>query len=100
MTARGFATQAAARTPLGGHGRLRVAPLGPAIDALVRGIVRRSRHIVSPPWVGAVLPARSIAQRLVELHLRPGFETTLRIARAERPALTTAQRVDPEADHV
>jgi len=100
MTARGFATQAAARAPLGGHGRLPVAPVGPAIDALVRGIARRRRRIVSPPWVGAVLPARSIAQRLVELRLRPGFETTLRIARAERPALTTPQPVDPKSDHV
>ncbi len=48
MTSRGFATEAAKRTPLG-SGRLPVAPVGPAIDALERAIRRRSRRIVSPP---------------------------------------------------
>jgi NAD(P)-dependent dehydrogenase (short-subunit alcohol dehydrogenase family) len=38
MTSRGFATKAAARMPIGGNGRLPVAPVGPAIDALERGI--------------------------------------------------------------
>ena len=33
MTSRGFDTKAAARTPLGGHGHGRVAPVEPAIDA-------------------------------------------------------------------
>ena len=48
MTSRGFATKAAARMPIGGHGHLPVAPVEPAIDALERGISRRSRRIVSP----------------------------------------------------
>lgn len=91
MTSRGFATQAAARTPIGGNGRLPVSPVGPAIDALERGIRRRSRRVVSPSWVGAVLPIRMIAQRLVELQVRRGMGRTLQIARDERPPLTTTQ---------
>jgi NAD(P)-dependent dehydrogenase (short-subunit alcohol dehydrogenase family) len=91
MTARGFATQAAARMPLGGHGHLPVAPVEPAIDALERGICRRSRRIVSPGWVGAALPLRMVVQRLVELQARRGLAKTLDIARGERPPLTTPQ---------
>lgn len=67
MTSRGFASQAAARMRLGGHGRLPVSPVALAIDALERGITRRSRRIVSPRWVAAVLPIRELAQRVVEL---------------------------------
>jgi NAD(P)-dependent dehydrogenase (short-subunit alcohol dehydrogenase family) len=91
MTSRGFATEAAARTPLGGHGHLPVSPVGPAIDALERGIRRRSRRVVSPGWVGAVLPIRMVAQRVVELQVRRGLADTLEIARHEHPPLTTAQ---------
>jgi len=91
MTSRGFATKAAARTPIGGHGHLPVSPVGPAIDALEQGIIKRSRRIVSPRWVGAVLPIRALAQRLVELQVRRGLGETLDIARSERPPLTTPQ---------
>jgi NAD(P)-dependent dehydrogenase (short-subunit alcohol dehydrogenase family) len=91
MTARGFATRAAARMPLGGHGHLPVAPVEPAIDALERGIRRRSRRIVSPRWVGAALALRPLLQRLVELQTRRGLGQTLDIARGERPPLTTSQ---------
>jgi NAD(P)-dependent dehydrogenase (short-subunit alcohol dehydrogenase family) len=91
MTSRGFATKAAARTPLGGNGHLPVSPVGPAIDALERGIRRRSRRIVSPSWVGAVLPVRMIAQRLVELQVRHGLAETMAIAHGEHPELTTPQ---------
>lgn len=91
MTSRGFATKAAARTPIGGHGRLPVSPVGPAIDALEQGIIKRSRRIVSPRWVGPVLPIRMLAQRLVELQVRRGMGETLEVARGERPSLTTPQ---------
>jgi NAD(P)-dependent dehydrogenase (short-subunit alcohol dehydrogenase family) len=91
MTSRGFATEAASRMPIGGHGPLPVAPVGPAIDAIERGIARRSRRIVSPRWVGAVLPIREIAQRIVELRARRGLGKALEIARRERPPLTTSQ---------
>ena len=91
MTTRGFATKAAERMPLGGHGHLPVSPVGPAIDALERGISRRSRRIVSPRWVGALLPIREIVQRVVELEARRGLAETLEIARSERVSLTTEQ---------
>lgn len=91
MTGRGFATEAASRMPLGGHGHLPVAPVGPAIDALERGIARRSRRIVSPAWVDAVLPIRMLAQRVVELQARRGLRRTLDIARGEAVTLTTEQ---------
>ena len=94
MTTRGFATKAASRMPIGGHGRLPVAPVEDAIDALERGITRRSRRIVSPRWVGAVLPIRMLAQRVVETQTRRGFGKTMDIARDERPPLTTAQPGD------
>jgi NAD(P)-dependent dehydrogenase (short-subunit alcohol dehydrogenase family) len=91
MTSRGFATEAASRMPIGGHGHLPVAPVGPAIDALERGIARRSRRIVSPRWVAGVLPVRMVAQRVVERVARRGLDQALDIARDERPPLTTEQ---------
>lgn len=91
MTTRGFATKAAARMPLGGHGHLPVSPVEPAIEALVRGIERRSRRVVSPWWVAAALGGRPIVQRVVELQARRGLAKTLEIARGERPGMTTEQ---------
>lgn len=91
MTSRGFSTEAAQRMPLGGHGHLPVAPVGPAIDALERGITRRSRRVVSPGWVAGVLPLRMVLQRLMELQIRRGLAATLEIARTEEAPFTTAQ---------
>jgi NAD(P)-dependent dehydrogenase (short-subunit alcohol dehydrogenase family) len=91
MTSRGFATKAAARMPIGGHGRLPVAPVEPAIDAIERGIRRRSRRIVSPRWVAAALPLRMVVQRLAEQQVRGRIGPALEIARTEEPPLTTAQ---------
>ncbi|MBA3807025.1 MAG: SDR family NAD(P)-dependent oxidoreductase [Solirubrobacterales bacterium] len=91
MTTRGFGTKAASRMPLGGNGHLPVAPVGPAIDALERGIRMRSRRIVSPRWVAAALPLAPIVQRALELQLRRGLPETLEIARNEEVQLTTVQ---------
>jgi NAD(P)-dependent dehydrogenase (short-subunit alcohol dehydrogenase family) len=93
MTSRGFATEAAARMPIGGHGHIPVSPVGPAIDALERGIAKRSRQIVSPAWVGPLLPIRWIAQRVAERQLGRDFDATLKIARGEQVELTTPQPV-------
>ena len=68
-----------------------VAPLGPAIDALERAILRRRRQVVSPWWVAGVLPFRGIAQRVIDLALRHGVEQAVEIARTERAAFTTDQ---------
>jgi NAD(P)-dependent dehydrogenase (short-subunit alcohol dehydrogenase family) len=91
MTSRGFATKAASKMPIGGHGHLPVAPVGPAIDAIERGIARRSRRIVSPRWVAAALPVRMAVQRLAERQVRRRIGSALEIARTEEPPLTTPQ---------
>jgi NAD(P)-dependent dehydrogenase (short-subunit alcohol dehydrogenase family) len=92
MTSRGFGTEAARKTPLGGHGHLPVTPVERAIDALELGIRRRSRRIVTPRWVGAVLPIRMAAQLVVERVMGDRkLSEVLEIARAEHAPLTTPQ---------
>jgi NAD(P)-dependent dehydrogenase (short-subunit alcohol dehydrogenase family) len=88
MTTRGFATQAARRLI---RGRQRVAPLSVGIDAIEAGIARRSRRIVAPGWVAAVLPLRMGVQRVVEAATQRGLEDVLEIARSEHAPLTTRQ---------
>lgn len=90
MTSRGFGTEAA-RSFLGGKTITRVTPMEAGIDALERGITRRSRSIVAPRWVGAILPFRAIAQPVVDRALRGKVEGVLAIARDERVELTTPQ---------
>ena len=90
MTERGFGTRAAAAT--GRFGPFtRAAPLDAAIDALERGIARRSRTIAAPGFVGPILPVRALVQRVVDLRMRRGLARALTIAREERAGLTTAQ---------
>lgn len=90
MTSRGFGTQAA-KAFLGGRTITRVTPLKVGIDALERGIARRSRIIVAPPWVLPILPIRMLAQPLVELATRSRLAEILEIARQEQVELTTPQ---------
>jgi NAD(P)-dependent dehydrogenase (short-subunit alcohol dehydrogenase family) len=89
MTSRGFGTEAAAK--LGSSPFLRVAPLDVGIDALERGIARRSRRVVAPRWVGLALPFRMTIQPLVDRALQRGLGEALRIARTEDAPLTTPQ---------
>jgi len=42
------------------------APLEKAIDAVERGIRKRSARLFSPRWVGAMLPLRGLLQPLIE----------------------------------
>jgi NAD(P)-dependent dehydrogenase (short-subunit alcohol dehydrogenase family) len=93
MTSRGFDTDAA-RIALSGLTLSGVAPLGPAIDAVERGIARRSRRIVSPAWVGAVRLIAPVAQVVVEQRLRRSVPEALRIALQERVPFTTEQPAD------
>ena len=65
-----------------------------SIDAIERGIERRSRRVVAPGWVAGMLPARMAVQRVVELGTRRGLRETLEVARGEHPPLTTAQPDD------
>ncbi len=90
MTSRGFGTEAAAKLVKGGpFGR--VTPLQVGIDAVERGIARRSRRVVAPRWVGALLPIRMLVQRGVDVGAQRGLREALRIARNEQAPLTTPQ---------
>jgi NAD(P)-dependent dehydrogenase (short-subunit alcohol dehydrogenase family) len=91
MTSRGFGTEAAQellrdRPSPGG-----VAPLHVAINAVEKGIERRSRRVCAPAWVAALLPARMIAQRAVDLAMRRDLDRALEIARSEDAPFTTKQ---------
>ena len=90
MTSRGFGTEAAARLTSGGR-LSRVAPLSAGIDAIERGIERRSRRVFAPGWVGPLLPMRMAVQRVVEVAVRRNVPKALEIARAEAASLTTPQ---------
>ncbi|HTX10202.1 MAG TPA: SDR family NAD(P)-dependent oxidoreductase [Solirubrobacteraceae bacterium] len=91
MVRRGFGTQAAQRMSEVRRPGRRVAPLEAGIDAIERGIARRSRRVVAPRWVGAVLPVRMLAQRVVEAATRGSIQDTLQIALGERAPLSTEQ---------
>jgi NAD(P)-dependent dehydrogenase (short-subunit alcohol dehydrogenase family) len=90
MTSRGFGTAAASHLTRGGA-LSRVAPLSSAVSAVERGIARRSRRIVAPPWVAGALPMRMLVQRVVELGTRARVEEAVRLAREEHAELTTPQ---------
>ncbi len=90
MTSRGFGTEAAAAF-LDGRSLTRVTPLSKGIDALERGITRRSRIIYAPWYVAPILPTRRVAQSVVELATRRRLAPVLDIARRERVELTTPQ---------
>jgi NAD(P)-dependent dehydrogenase (short-subunit alcohol dehydrogenase family) len=90
MTTRGFNTDAA-RQLLGGRNITRVTPLEVGIRALERGIARRSRIIVAPPWTLPALPARTIVQRVADVVVRGRMAEAMRTAQHERVELTTPQ---------
>jgi short-subunit dehydrogenase len=90
MTSRGFGTEAAHMLQAGLGAVSRVAPLSAGIDAIERGIERRSRRVVAPRSVAPLLPIRMVAQRVVELALRTRpVDRVLEVARAEHAGLTT-----------
>jgi len=90
MTSRGFGT-AAARKLTGGGALTPVTPLRTGIDALERGIVRRSRRIAAPWWVAPLLPIRTAAQRVIDVRGSRGLSEALDIARNEHAPFTTQQ---------
>jgi NAD(P)-dependent dehydrogenase (short-subunit alcohol dehydrogenase family) len=93
MVRQGFGTEAARRMSEIGPRRRPVTPLEAGIDAIERGIARRSRRVVAPRWVGAVLPARMLAQRVIDVATRSSIGDVLEIARSESAPLTTPQPV-------
>ena len=92
MTTRGFSTEAAKRF-LGGRTITKVTPLSVGLDALERGIARRSRFICAPAWAGAVLPIRMLAQPVMDRAFRGRVAGAREVARAESVELTTPQPV-------
>lgn len=90
MTSRGFGTEAA--TILTGGGALTgTTPLRVGIDALERGISRRSRRVVAPRWAAPVLHIRTVAQPVVERFAQRNLRRALEVARTEAVELTTPQ---------
>jgi NAD(P)-dependent dehydrogenase (short-subunit alcohol dehydrogenase family) len=89
MVRQGFGTGASQRMRESRWSAMRVAPLEAGVDAIERGIARRSRRVVAPRWVGAVLPVRMLAQRVVEAATRSSIGEALDIALGESPPLTT-----------
>ena len=92
MTTRGFGTDAAAALT-GGGSLTRVTPLRVGIDALTRGIARRSRRVVAPAWVGPLLPVRMVAQPVMDRFVQRRLAEALAIARTETVRFTTDQPV-------
>jgi NAD(P)-dependent dehydrogenase (short-subunit alcohol dehydrogenase family) len=93
MVRQGFGTAAAKRMSEVRRPGRAMAPLEAGIDAIERGIARRSRRVVAPRWVAAVLPMRMLAQRVIETATRSAVPDALEIARAEHASLSTPQPV-------
>jgi NAD(P)-dependent dehydrogenase (short-subunit alcohol dehydrogenase family) len=91
MTSRGFDTQAAAQLTKHLGPFMRVAPLHVALDALERGIARRSRRVVAPSRAAALMPLRMLVQPFVDRAVQRHLKQSLEIARSEHPPLTTPQ---------
>ncbi len=89
MTRRGFGTKAAQELSAASGPFDRVTPLEVGVNAIVRGIERRSRQVVAPSWVAGVLPVRMFVQRLVDRVSQRGLRRALEIAREEDAPLTT-----------
>jgi NAD(P)-dependent dehydrogenase (short-subunit alcohol dehydrogenase family) len=88
MTRRGFSTDAASQF-MSRYPMIRHAPLESGVSALERGIVRRSRIIVAPPWVRPLLFTRMVSQSVVERVVQRGLQQILKTAEAEVVELTT-----------
>ena len=91
MTTRGFGTKAAEELTKNLKFMMRVAPLEAGIDALERGIERRSKRIVAPGRMAPLLPLRMLAQPFVDVAVQRHLKPALEIARGERVELTTVQ---------
>ncbi len=90
MTRTGFATSAAEYLlSVGGRRVLPVAPLTPAIKAMVKGIQRKRRHIHSPRRVVLMRLFPWVPQRVVEAFVRPRMAKALQLAHEEEGRRTT-----------
>jgi len=90
MTSRGFGTEAAQHLAAASGPFSKVTPLKVGVDAIERGIAQRSRRVVAPAWVAALLPVRELVQRVVDRESRRGLGKALEVAREENAPLTTS----------
>jgi NAD(P)-dependent dehydrogenase (short-subunit alcohol dehydrogenase family) len=90
MVRRGTDTRASALLP-SRRTIVRPVPLERALDAIERGVRRRSRWVTAPGWVPLALPLRMALQPLVDLGGQRGLEEALTLAREEHAPLTTPQ---------
>ncbi len=95
MVKRGFETRAAQQVSQGRARRRGVppgtVPLKVAVDAIERGIERRSRRVTAPARIAAALALRMLAQPVADVVTRRGLAEALAAAREEHAPLTTAQ---------
>jgi NAD(P)-dependent dehydrogenase (short-subunit alcohol dehydrogenase family) len=91
MVSRGLQTRAAEQIPRRRRAVTNPVPLACAIDAIERGVQRRSKRVTAPGWVAAVLPLRMLLQPLADFAGRSNLEETLATAREEHAPLTTVQ---------
>lgn len=96
MTSRGFDTEAAAVLTADWERFMRVAPLRVAIDALERGIARRSRRVVAPSSAKPLLPLRMAVQPLIDFAVQRRLAKALEVARGETAPMTTPQPAPPD----
>lgn len=87
MTTRGFGTSAATKLLEGFP--LKADPVEWGINALEKGIARRSRRIYAPFWVAGLMPIRNFTAPIVELATQRNLSEALEIARSEHVELTT-----------
>jgi NAD(P)-dependent dehydrogenase (short-subunit alcohol dehydrogenase family) len=95
MVNRGMQTRAAEQIPNRRRAVVKPVPLVRAIDAIERGVQRRSRRVTAPGWVGAALPLRMLLQPIVDRATSRGLEEALAMAREEHAPLTTVQPNSP-----
>ncbi len=71
------------------------APLVTAIDAIERGIERRSARVWAPRWVGPMLALRGVLQPLIERRVLSEPERVAEAIRLADPASGTVTEQDP-----
>ncbi len=94
MVSRGTQTRAAQQAGSVRRAVVKPAPLARALDAIERGVERRSRRVTAPGWVAGALPLRMLIQPLAD-RSGSGLEQVLAVAREEHAPLTTAQPDSP-----
>jgi NAD(P)-dependent dehydrogenase (short-subunit alcohol dehydrogenase family) len=95
MLKRGLETGSAKRIARGtGATPPGTVPLAVAVDAIERGVERRSRRVIAPGWIAPLLPLRMLVQRGADIVSRRGLDEALATARAEHAPLSTEQPGD------